>query len=110
MNCLLLLIILFCCNGNSCNGNFSGRNFCNRNSYNESSCNGSRGRENYGGKNCMERNKCEAIRREEKYAADNRSTINDGCSSCPQSNMSRTQFPYLEIEPRTCGCEEKENS
>ena len=60
MNCLLLLIILFCCNGNGCN-----TGGCNR-----AGCNARR----------------------------------DTHTPPP---MPRTQFPYLDVEPRTCGCEEK---
>ena len=105
MNCLLLLIILFCCNGNSCNGNFSGRNY-----HNGNTCNRGCQRENYSRENSVEHKKCETVHREGKCTVDNRSAVNDGCDSCPASSVSRTQFPYLEIEPRTCGCEEKINS
>ena len=69
MNCLLLLIILFCCNGNGgCNQN------CNR--------------------GCNQRS-CGSGREHER-----------GCVPTPPP-MPRTQFPYLDVEPRTCGCEEK---
>lgn len=76
MNCLLLLIILFCCGGN---GNCSG--------------------------SCVRGNSGCAVRENTCDRMD--STIH----SCPtQNTASRTQFPYLDVEPRTCGCEEKSNS
>lgn len=100
MNCLLLLIILFCCNGNSCGGN----------TYIGNTCSGGCQRENYRRKSSVERKKCENDYRDGKCAVDHRNVVKDDCGSCPASSVSRTQFPYLEIEPRTCGCEEKENN
>ena len=104
MNCLLLLIILFFCNGNTCGGNCCGGNFCNGNI-----CDGGRGRESHGRNNCMEQNKCETIHREGQCTVGNRSAVNNDCCN-RREDESRTQFPYLEIEHRTCGCEEKTNS
>ncbi len=36
------------------------------------------------------------------------STVNSRSAAPPP--MPRTQFPYLDVEPRTCGCEEKPNN
>lgn len=74
MNCLLLLIILFCCGGN---GNCASPRGC-RNQEIRRECG------------------CETPR------------SNHSCSTPPP--MPRTQFPYLDVEPRTCGCEEKQNN
>ena len=81
MNCLLLLVILFCCGGNG------------KGCIHEQSCDNS-GRNNsvqWGG-NCREKEFCESV--------------NHSCHM-PPPPMPRTQFPYLDVEPRTCGCEEK---
>ena len=83
MNCLLLLIILFSCGGNGC-GCSHGHvrdNFSRRDYANRT------------GK-CNMREECEPV--------------NHSCHTPPP--MPRTQFPYLDVEPRTCGCEEKQNS
>lgn len=90
MNCFLLLIILFCCNGNGgCNSGY-----CNARSCNTVGCNA--GRDNMGGRN-NSRHDCEC-----------------DASPCVHTHtpppMPRTQFPYLDVEPRTCGCEEKADS
>ena len=76
MNCLLLLIILFCCNGNGgCNtGSCSIRNYSAEDSRKEHTC----------AKNNM--------------------------SPPPPPCRVGTQFPYLDMEPRTCGCEEKSDN
>lgn len=80
MNCLLLLIILFCCGGNSsCSGNCASQNGCQR----------------------------REVRRERECGCET-SHINKSCP--PPPAMPRTQFPYLDVEPRTCGCEEKQNN
>ena len=77
MNCLLLLIILMCCNGNG------GTKNCKR----ESSC----------GRQCERR---------QEYNVGRDCNCGSVVNSCP-STSSRPQYPYLEVEPRTCGCEEK---
>ena len=92
MNCLLLLIILFCCNGN---GN------CNLSSRNVGNC----GCQNYRRENSCSNN---VNTREDEW--ERRNNRGD-CDSSPHihtsPSMPRTQFPYLDVEPRTCGCEEK---
>lgn len=79
MNCLLLLIILFCCNGNDNCGTRQCRreNSCNRNRNARTECNV--------GRDCD----CAPV-----------------VHSCP-STSPRPQYPYMDVEPRTCGCEEK---
>lgn len=100
MNCLLLLIILFCCNGNvscgnmGCNNAGCGTARCNTRGRNNVGCNMSReivGERSSGRRECD----CEAAP--------------SGCTHTPPP-MPRTQFPYLDVEPRTCGCEEKANN
>ncbi len=101
MNCLLLLIILFCCN---CNGN------CGTNNHGRGdSC---RMDYNIGNRHNMTRNVENA--REDDFDRTNMRRdcdceVSPGVHSCP-THQPRTQFPYLEVEPRTCGCEEKQNS
>ena len=76
MNCLLLLIFLFCCNGNG--GGNTG--------------------------NCRIRNyNAEGCRKEQDCARCN-------IPSSPPPCRVGTQFPYLDVEPRTCGCEEKSDN
>ena len=94
MNCLLLLIILFYCNGNG-NCNLSNRNVGNcgcPNHRRENACS-----------NSVNAREGEWDRRNNKGDCD--------CDSTPHAytspSMPRTQFPYLDVEPRTCGCEEK---
>ena len=105
MNCLLLLIILFCCNGNgNCGSNGCGSRECRR----EPSCKG----------NCNMRreqshNGC-AAKEEARERMERRRECD--CDAAPGMHthtpmpMPRTQFPYLDVEPRTCGCEEKSES
>ncbi|MBR5597468.1 MAG: hypothetical protein IKW30_08695 [Lachnospiraceae bacterium] len=85
MNCLLLLLILFC-SGNGQNGN----------------CGKPCG-------NCImprnERTCCNNVRTE-CNCEEPRGRV---CPTTPPP-MPRTQFPYLDVEPRTCGCEENKNS
>ena len=92
MNCLLLLIILLCCNGN---GNCGGGNSCVRNFNSRRGCDGIHGREN-----CTMNKECER-----NYGGEN-------CDARKTASppMTRTQFPYLEVEPRTCGCEENQKN
>ena len=101
MNCLLLLIILFCCGGNS--------NGCSR----KDTCRNSNG--------CSRRDTCGSVCKKDNYGVREEY---DRCSErkeehgCNHDNhfshtpppMPRTQFPYLDVEPRTCGCEAEENS
>lgn len=87
MNCLLLLIILFCC-GN--NGNCSG------------SCERGNSRRN----NCNMGNRCD----DGKCQRESRENVNDGNFASTPPQVARTQFPYLDVEPRTCGCEEKSDN
>lgn len=94
MNCLLLLIILFCCNGNG-NCNLSNRNV-----------------ENCGRPNCRRENSCSNCVNAREGEWERRNNRGDcDCDSSPHTHtspsMPRTQFPYLDVEPRTCGCEEK---
>lgn len=114
MNCLLLLLLLFCCSGNFCGNNSCAGNICGRNT-----SNGSCQRENYGRKNCTEHKMCETVQRDRNCAEHKtcETVRRDREGTTDFSNMmnngpcdKRTQFPYLEIEPRTCGCEEKANS
>ena len=100
MNCLLLLIILFCCNGN---GNCGGGG-CNRSGCDLGNCR----RQNSCGETCnmrREENRERTVGRRECE-----------CDATPRVHthtpppMQRTQFPYLDVEPRTCGCEEKSES
>lgn len=76
MNCLLLLIILFCCNGN---GGYNTGN-CSIRNYNDRDC-----------------------RKEQNCARSNHLPSPPPCRE-------GTQFPYLDMEPRTCGCEEKSDN
>lgn len=102
MNCLLLLIILFCCNGN-------GNGTCGGGGYGRRTCDGG---------NCRRQNTCTVncnARREEsrEWTSERREC---DCDATPRMHthtapsMPRTQFPYLDVEPRTCGCEEKSES
>ena len=80
MNCLLLLFILFCC-GNGQNGNCHHGN---------------------GHMGCSHGNGCGSI-----VGNSNGCGISNGCRPTPPPPpMPRTQFPYLDKEPCTCGCEE----
>ena len=88
MNCLLLLIILCCCGGN--NSRCSRKDICG-NVCKRDNCGV---REEYG--------KCS----EEKEHTCNHE--NHFCHTPP--SMPGTHFPYLDVEPRTCGCEADENS
>ena len=83
MNCLLLLFILLCCGGNGC-GESRGTGCDNFKRCNTAPRMG----------NCNVRESCEKE--------------NHSCQTPPP--MPRTQFPYLDVEPRTCGCEEKQKS
>lgn len=83
MNCLLLLIILFYCGGNGCGT-----------SHGHTCDNFRRSESTHRMGNCNVREECEHV--------------NHSCHTPPP--MPRTQFPYLDVEPRTCGCEEKQNS
>ena len=95
MNCLLLLIILFCCNGNG---------GCNNTGY-------SRGRDNARGCNTVG---CNTRRDNAGECGVNRRESDCDAAPCVHTHtpppMPRTQFPYLDVEPRTCGCEEKADS
>lgn len=120
MNCLFLLIILFCCGSNgSCDGRSHGRgNSCRNNcntgnrgnvARNVGNCNvENRSTVNTNAGSCVVREEYDrqVVRRESDYDRDASSSVH----SCPTSSMSRTQFPYLEVEPRTCGCEENQKS
>ena len=85
MNCLLLLLILFC-SGNGQNGNCG----------------------NHCGTCIMPRNErgCGNNVRKECNCVETRERV---CTTTPPP-IPRTQFPYLDVEPRTCGCEENKNS
>ena len=88
MNCLLLLIILFCCNGN---GGCNTRGCYRTNGRRENSCVRNHVAREDGCERRDNRRECDA-------------------SPCVHTHtpppMPRTQFPYLDVEPRTCGCEE----
>lgn len=95
MNCLLLLIILFLCNGNCNSGNCNVRN--------------------YSSPNCRRENSCSNNANVREGEWDRRNNKGDcDCDSTPHvhtsPSMPRTQFPYLDVEPRTCGCEEKSSN
>lgn len=103
MNCLLLLIILFCCGNNSC-GEMSRRNTScsrmmrsdeNRNERRDGDC-GCTERDHHDHSDCG----CDG----------NNTILQNRTSSYSAPPMSRTQYPYLDLEPRTCGCEEKSDS
>ncbi len=82
MNCLLLLFILFCC-GNGQNGNCHHGN---------------------GHMGCSHGNGCGCG---SIVGNSNGCGISNGCRPTPPPPpMPRTQFPYLDKEPCTCGCEE----
>lgn len=76
MNCLLLLILLFYCNGNG------GRNF------------GGYSIRNYNAADCRKEHTC----------------AKNNTMPSPPPCREGTQFPYLDMEPRTCGCEEKSDN
>lgn len=95
MNCLLLLIILFCCGGNGSGCGHSHEHTCD----NVNRCN-MRNRSEV--RNYPERNDKECGCHYEN------DSNNNSCHTPPP--MPRAQFPYLDVEPRTCGCEEKSNS
>lgn len=106
MNCLFLLIILFCCGSN---GNYGGN--CRRGNsgcaVRENSCNRRDDRRDHDCDGMGSRREYDCDRRDYDCDCDATPAIH----SCPASNtVSRTQFPYLDVEPRTCGCEEKSNS
>lgn len=110
MNCLLLLIILFCCNGNGgCNLGCSNTGNCNL-----AGCNTGRG--NGRGCNTVRNNErgCNAERERGGECSINRRECECDSAPCMQPHtpppMPRTQFPYLDMEPRTCGCEEKSDN
>ena len=93
MNCLLLLIILFCCGGNGCVHGHSHEHTCDNVN------------------RCSMRNRSEIrnySERKDKECGCNYENDKNSCHTPPP--MPRTQFPYLDVEPRTCGCEEKQNS
>ena len=124
MNCLLLLIILFCRGGNSirCNGcgdpcNGKGHGGCNRpgGPNFRPGCNEGCGLNQRPGCNdsCSSNHRSGFEARNEPR--EERQTTRKDCecdfvNSISSSTTARgTQFPYLEVEPRTCGCEEKNN-
>ena len=102
MNCLLLLTILLCCGGK--NNECFRRDIC-RNS-NGCSCRDICGnvckRDNYDVRE--EYGKCS-----EKKEREHTCNRDNHFSHIPPST-SGTHFPYLDVEPRTCGCEAEENS
>ena len=126
MNCLLLLVILFCCGQGKCaSGNNGGRNL--------EITSGNNGCEhNFTVTNMKE--KCCEVQRERQSdcgcVAETEPQVACGCreteresnritrvesereSSCDcrlerEGVAVRPHYPYLELEPRTCGCEEK---
>ena len=125
MNCLLLLIILFCSGGNSVSScgcsnpcNRRGHVECNRpcGSNSRPGCNNSCGVNSRPGCN----NNCGVSHspgcnlrseiREERQTA-RRDCECDVVNVTSSSTTSRgTQFPYLDVEPCTCGCEERTES
>ena len=140
MNCLLLLVILcFCGQGNSVsssendrcchvvprrgNGNHpcmatgDGRNLAQLERENSCECNmrSERNGEDCSRKENHRENECGCTRqkeRENSFAA----VMDSGCGSSSECRIgndvssSRTHYPYLELEPRTCGCEERPQS
>lgn len=95
MNCLLLLIILFCCGGNECG--------CSHGNSHKHTCDNVN--------RCSVRNRSEVrnySERKDRECECNYENDNNTCHTPPP--MPRAQFPYLDVEPRTCGCEEKSNS
>ena len=113
MNCLLLLMILFCCNNNENYGsvNCGRRDFHVRNCNSKNSCMVQRDR------NCSTGNRCTSNIGSREGNGDERSNnvirVDCDCDISQNVNsgpMPRTQFPYLDVEPRTCGCEETSNN
>ena len=112
MNCLLLLIILFCCNsnGNCGSGNCRRENSCERN--HNMRTERSVGNCNTENRRIVTSNVENCVVREEEHE---RLSDRNDCGYDTASRMhthippktSRTKFPYLDVEPRTCGCEEK---
>lgn len=104
MNCLLLLLILFGCGqGNgicSCLNNGMCRNIV----PNDSCCNRNRATVNRT-ENCG----CKTEVKEKEDCGCSRG-MNHGnhenCGAFTVPQTARTQYPYLESEPHTCGCEE----
>lgn len=45
-----------------------------------------------------------------KCQRESRENVNDGNFASTPPQVARTQFPYLDVEPRTCGCEEKSDN
>lgn len=113
MNCLVLLIILFCCNGNgNCGNNNYGSRCCDgRNSGRKNSCIGNYNvrRDDNCDRTTTGRN-CDCDSTMERRDCDCDVTSGMHTHTHTSSQMPRTKFPYLDVEPRTCGCEEKSES
>ena len=99
MNCLLLLIILFCCNGN---GNSGRRSSCGGTCNTRKSCDLGCGSDNGNNRDIRNHEHCgNDVRRE--CGCEGNANFHSHNAPPP---MARAQFPYLDVEPRTCGCEE----
>lgn len=102
MNCLFLLLILCCCGqGNYANG--CGNNRMWRNERSNDGCN-----HNHSVDRRIEECGCQEEKHEEdcgcSHALKHEDNHSHGVFIAPPA--SRTQYPYLDTEPRTCGCEE----
>ena len=124
MNCLLLLMILCCCGqGNSshqcgsrpgcrpiakdpcCHGNCmnSNRTFCRCQTALEREGNLDAGRERERENSCG----CGMEPKKETKCGCEEETGHHKGNLCSPPPAARTQYPYIDLEPRTCGCEEK---
>ena len=108
MNCLLLLIILCCCSGNTNwnGGNLSRTNCLHDNHWSENNY------ARYHQEPCgcgMEREVqepcgCGMEREVQEPCGCNVENSHKEPCGC---GAERAQYPYIDLEPRTCGCEEK---
>ena len=130
MNCLLLLLILFCCGqGNCTTGGRQGCRKCSVSSGKEG-CDNHFGISNTGEGCCQthveRQSDCGCMRETERksdcgYKVEmERESSHIGRIEVERENScecrlerevgtTRPHYPYLELEPRTCGCEENSN-
>ena len=104
MNCLLLLLILFGCGQGNGIGGCTNNRRCGNGTRNHSCCN-----QNQSTIRSTEECGCiEEIKKKEDCGCSgsmNRDNHDNRQMFTPPPTA-RTQYPYLESEPRTCGCEE----
>ena len=103
MNYLALLSILLCCGGNrNCNGKGT---FYKHNCERRNGCRTVRNAQNCNMEKYVEKEECDRVIDGRDCGCD----VSSGVHSCPTAPMPRTKFPYLDTEPRTCGCEEPQD-